>query len=120
MARQSWSCIVVITSLHRLSRRIGVWIVAVSPISVIADVLDPSSGAMNGSVNPGVSIRFGPVQDKDIQMKDADSAVNGHNGTKRTARSSVGQRKSYAEPESSEEDQPLVWTALHRSSAFPI
>lgn len=91
---------------------------AVSCISVIADVLHPSPAAMNGSVNPGVSIRFGPVQDKDVQMKNADSAVNGHSSTKRTARSSLGQRKSYAEPESSEEDQPLVCAALDRFSSF--
>ena len=60
----------------------------------------------NGHVDPGVSIRFGPVQaENDIDMADADAAAV----PKRKSRSSVGQRKSYAEPESSEEDdQPLV------------
>ncbi|KKK17336.1 hypothetical protein P175DRAFT_0499919 [Aspergillus ochraceoroseus IBT 24754] len=56
----------------------------------------------NGHVDPGVSIRFGPVQkDSDVHMKDADGV------SKRKARSSVGHAKSYAEPESSEEDEPL-------------
>jgi DNA topoisomerase-1 len=64
----------------------------------------------NGHVDPGVSIRFGPVQnDGDTEMKDADG-VNGVN--KRKARTSVGNAKSYAEPESSEEDEPLVRLAL--------
>ncbi|KAI2944201.1 hypothetical protein CBS63078_203 [Aspergillus niger] len=59
----------------------------------------------NGHVDPGVSIRFGPVQaENDVDMADADAAAV----PKRKSRSSVGQRKSYAEPESSEEDdQPL-------------
>lgn len=59
----------------------------------------------NGHVDPGVSIRFGPVQaENDVDMADADAAAV----PKRKSRSSVGQRKSYAEPESSEDDQPLV------------
>ncbi|KAI2876187.1 hypothetical protein CBS76997_2238 [Aspergillus niger] len=59
----------------------------------------------NGHVDPGVSIRFGPVQaENDVDMADADAAAV----PKRKSRSNVGQRKSYAEPESSEEDdQPL-------------
>lgn len=58
----------------------------------------------NGHVDPGVSIRFGPVQGKDTG-DDAESGV-----VKRKSRTSTDQpRKSYAEPESSEEDdQPLV------------
>lgn len=65
----------------------------------------------NGHVDPGVSIRFGPVQpdgeqpDGDVEMKDTDGVAN---ASKRKARTSVGQAKSYAEPESSEEDEPLV------------
>ncbi|KAL2853130.1 hypothetical protein BJX68DRAFT_234054 [Aspergillus pseudodeflectus] len=59
----------------------------------------------NGHVDPGVSIRFGPVQnDGDTEMRDADG-INGL--SKRKARTSVGNAKSYAEPESSEEDEPL-------------
>lgn len=63
----------------------------------------------NGDVNPGISNRFGPVQkDNDVQMTDAEAQDNGAL-SKRKARTSVGQRQSYAEPESSEEDdQPLV------------
>lgn len=57
----------------------------------------------SSELDPGVSIRFGPVQTKDVEMKDADSA------SKRKARTSVSHRKSYAESESSDEDdQPLV------------
>ncbi|KAL2823161.1 hypothetical protein BDW59DRAFT_149020 [Aspergillus cavernicola] len=61
--------------------------------------------ATNGHVDPGVSIRFGPVQkDGDVQMKDA----GGANGvSKRKGRTSVINSKSYAEPESSGEDEPL-------------
>lgn len=54
-------------------------------------------------LNPGVSIRFGPVDDEDVEMKDAANGVNGH---KRRARVSSG--KSYAEAESSEDEKPLV------------
>ncbi|KAL3457075.1 hypothetical protein BJX64DRAFT_280900 [Aspergillus heterothallicus] len=60
---------------------------------------------INGHVDPGVSIRFGPVQkDVDVEMKDTDG-INGL--SKRKARASVGHAKSYAEAESSEEDEPL-------------
>ncbi|OJI96259.1 hypothetical protein ASPVEDRAFT_35621 [Aspergillus versicolor CBS 583.65] len=59
----------------------------------------------NGHVDPGVSIRFGPVQpDGDVEMKDSDGVASAN---KRKARTSIGQAKSYAEPESSEEDEPL-------------
>ncbi|KAL4797512.1 hypothetical protein BDV19DRAFT_377617 [Aspergillus venezuelensis] len=59
----------------------------------------------NGHVEPGVSIRFGAVQkDDDVEMNDADAAAS---ASKRKARTSVGQAKSYADPESSEEDEPL-------------
>ncbi|KAF3399343.1 DNA topoisomerase 1 [Talaromyces pinophilus] len=54
-------------------------------------------------LNPGVSIRFGPVDDEDVEMKDA--ATNGVNGHKRRARVSSG--KSYVEAESSEDEKPL-------------
>lgn len=68
----------------------------------------------NGHVDPGVSIRFGAVQKKtEVDMADADSA----GASKRKSRTSVGQ-KSYAEPESSEEDQPLV--RHFPSFRFPI
>ena len=57
----------------------------------------------NGNLEAGISKRFGPVQDKDEEMKDADAPIM----AKRKSRTSV-QAKSYAEAESSEEDQPLV------------
>lgn len=60
----------------------------------------------NGSADPGVSIRFGPVQDKDVEMKDVDSDARGV--SKRKSRASIDQKKSYAEPQSSDDDdQPL-------------
>lgn len=70
----------------------------------------------NGHVDPGISIRFGPVKSEDTEMDDAGSdALAG----KRKSRTSVDQ-KSYAEPESSEEeDQPLVRRALPLADAFP-
>ncbi|PGH23225.1 hypothetical protein AJ80_02641 [Polytolypa hystricis UAMH7299] len=71
---------------------------------VVSKTTDPStanSPAPNGYAQPGVSIRFGPV-DEDVEMQDVE--VNG----KRKSRGSTGARKSYAEPESSEEDdKPL-------------
>lgn len=66
----------------------------------------PSPSGMNGDVDPGVSIRFGPVQDKDIEMEDADSDARA--ASKRKSRTSIDQKKSYVEPESSDDDdQPL-------------
>ena len=70
----------------------------------------------NGHVDPGVSVRFGPVKNEDVDMQDAGNA----RGTgKRRSRTSVDQNKSYAEPDSSgEEDQPLVRHTLPFASAF--
>jgi DNA topoisomerase-1 len=46
------------------------------------------------------------VEDADVKMEDAedDALAAG----KRKSRTSVGEKKSYAEAESSEEDEPLV------------
>ncbi|KAE8412524.1 hypothetical protein BDV36DRAFT_287815 [Aspergillus pseudocaelatus] len=76
--------------------------------TVTPNVIMGDATETNGDVNPGISNRFGPVQkDNDVQMADAEAQDNGAL-SKRKARTSVGQRKSYAEPESSEEDdQPL-------------
>nr|AAC39319.1 topoisomerase I [Aspergillus nidulans] len=69
-----------------------------------SDVKVNGAADTNGHVDPGVSIRFGPVQkDEDVEMNDA----NGASASKRKARSSANQAQSYAEPESSEEDEPL-------------
>jgi DNA topoisomerase-1 len=68
-----------------------------------------SPAGTNGTVEPGVSIRFGPVQDKDVDMEDADA----HGVSKRKSRASIDNKKTYAEPESSDEDdQPLVRSAI--------
>ncbi|GLI78520.1 DNA topoisomerase 1 [Penicillium ochrochloron] len=61
------------------------------------------SPATNGDLDPGMSVRFGPVRDKDVAMKDADAPAL----SKRKSRASIDNKKSYAEPESSEDDQPL-------------
>ncbi|KAJ5718930.1 uncharacterized protein N7483_010012 [Penicillium malachiteum] len=63
------------------------------------------SPATNGDLDPGVSVRFGPVQDADVDMKDVDAA---RGASKRKSRISTDRKKSYVEPESSEEeDKPL-------------
>lgn len=85
------------------------------------DVKMEDTPETNGHVEPGVSLRFGPVKSAgDIDMQDATDANTGVAG-KRKAWTSVGERKSYAEPESSEdEDQPLVRrTSLRRLPRFP-
>ncbi|KAH8700624.1 topoisomerase I [Talaromyces proteolyticus] len=60
----------------------------------------------NGNLNPGISIRFGPVGDEDTAMGDAPGEANGHTAGKRKARLSAG-KKSYVDPDSSEDDKPL-------------
>lgn len=66
-----------------------------------------AKSATNGDIEPGVSVRFGAVQDADVKMTDADGDARGV--SKRKSRASIDQKKSYAEPESSDEDdQPLV------------
>jgi hypothetical protein len=59
----------------------------------------------NGSLNPGISIRMGPVEE--MEVDEVAPATNGVNG-KRKSRGSVG--KIYREATSSddEEDKPLV------------
>jgi len=61
----------------------------------------------NGHVEPGISIRMGPVADDDKMDIDAPE-TNGANG-KRKSRSSVTNSKSYKDASSSEDDdKPLV------------
>jgi DNA topoisomerase-1 len=72
------------------------------------------SPATNGDLDPGLSVRFGPVRDKDVAMKDADAPAL----SKRKSRASIDNKKSYAEPESSEDDQPLVRYTLARNSIY--
>jgi hypothetical protein len=59
----------------------------------------------NGHVEPGISIRMGPVDDMDVDAP----ATNGNANGKRKARSSITNSKSYKDASSSEEDdKPLV------------
>ncbi|WEW58741.1 DNA topoisomerase 1 [Emydomyces testavorans] len=68
-------------------------------------VSEADSPVANGTTKPGVSIRYGPIDNGDVEMPDAE--VNGVAQTKRKSRASAA-NKSYAEPESSEEDdKPL-------------
>ncbi|KAJ5696132.1 hypothetical protein N7536_006544 [Penicillium majusculum] len=76
----------------------------VSPKSPDVVEMADSKPATNGHVDPGISIRFGPVEDKDVKMEDGEDALG---ASKRKSRASVGEKKSYAEAESSEEDEPL-------------
>ncbi|KAJ5654643.1 hypothetical protein N7490_001646 [Penicillium lividum] len=58
----------------------------------------------NGDLDAGISVRFGAVQSKDVEMEDADTPTAG----KRKSRISIDQKKSYVEADSSEEeDKPL-------------
>ena len=60
----------------------------------------------NGDVQPGISIRNGPVEQVDTIMTDVnDVQTNGY--TKRKVRESLN-KPSYAENESSDDDEPLV------------
>ena len=63
----------------------------------------------NSHTQVGISVRYGPVGDGDIEMQDSGPTENGTGPSKRKSRGSLGNGKSYAEPESSEEDdKPLV------------
>ncbi|OJD27253.1 hypothetical protein ACJ73_01353 [Blastomyces percursus] len=75
---------------------------------LISKSTDPSVSASpkaNGYAKPGLSIRHGSVDSEDVEMQGVD--VKGASLTKRKSRGSDMMRKSYAEPESSEEDKPL-------------
>lgn len=86
-------------------------------ISKSADRSSGNTPATNGATQPGISIRYGPADDNDLEMRDAD--VNGSSQSKRKSRSSAG-KISYAEPESSEEDdKPLVRRIPYLYSANP-
>lgn len=59
----------------------------------------------NGHVEPGISIRMGPVDDMDVDAP----ATNGNANGKRKARTSTAKGKTYKDASSSEEDdKPLV------------
>lgn len=59
----------------------------------------------NGHVEPGVSVRMGPIEEMDVDTPPTNGNVNG----KRKARSSLTNGRSYKEESSSEDDdKPLV------------
>ncbi|KAF1975139.1 DNA topoisomerase 1 [Bimuria novae-zelandiae CBS 107.79] len=57
----------------------------------------------NGHVEPGVSIRMGPIDEMDVDAPATNGNVNG----KRKARSSITNGNSYKEASSDEDDEPL-------------
>ncbi|KAF2442179.1 DNA topoisomerase 1 [Karstenula rhodostoma CBS 690.94] len=57
----------------------------------------------NGHVEPGVSVRMGPVEPMDVDPPATNGTVNG----KRKARNSITNGKSYKEVSSEEDDKPL-------------
>lgn len=64
----------------------------------------------NGHVEPGISIRMGPVDDMDVDSPATNGAANG----KRKARSSITNGKSYKDASSSgEDDKPLVRPSIY-------
>lgn len=69
----------------------------------------------NGHVEPGVSIRMGPVDEMDVDSPATNGAVNG----KRKARSSITNGKSYKEESSDDDDKPLVRRVLP-SAVSPV
>jgi DNA topoisomerase-1 len=72
------------------------------------DKVNPS----NGTVDPGVSIRMGPVEEMDID----EPVTNGNANGKRKSRGSLTNGRSYKEASSSDDDdKPLV-----RSLAGPF
>jgi DNA topoisomerase-1 len=68
------------------------------------------SNPSNGYPAPGISIRNGPMEVVDTEMPDVNGlATNGVGPSKRKSRGSLGNKVSYAEAESSEDDDvPLV------------
>lgn len=67
----------------------------------------------NGHVEPGISIRMGPVDEMDVDAPATNGAANG----KRKARTSIPNGRSYKDASSSEEDdKPLVRPTVHVSS----
>lgn len=68
--------------------------------------MDGNTPPSNGYVRPGVSIRYGPVDDRDVEMQDVEA--NGTGQIKRKSRGIAGARKPYAEESSEEDDKPLV------------
>lgn len=65
----------------------------------------------NNRVRPGISIRNGPLEDRDHQMPDANGVEMNGSTNKRKSRGGLG-KPSYAQADSSDEDdQPLVGIA---------
>ena len=70
----------------------------------------------NGHVEPGISIRMGPIDDSKMDVDAPET--NGNANGKRKARTSVGNSKSYKDASSSEDDdKPLVGSLVPISRA---
>lgn len=63
------------------------------------------------SSKPGLNLESSAVTNgEDVEMKDA--GANGASANKRKARQTNGKTQSHAEPQSSEDDKPLVYLFL--------
>ena len=73
----------------------------------VDDAMDKANPS-NRHVQPGISIRNGPMEDHDHHMPDVNGVEINGSTSKRKSRGSLA-KPSYAEAESSDEDeQPLV------------
>jgi hypothetical protein len=69
----------------------------------------------NGEILPGISMANGDVKVEDTPMTGTNGSLTNGALAKRKARES-NTRPSYAEAESSDDDQPLVWTPFPRAT----
>lgn len=75
----------------------------------------PATNGQNGQLEPGLSIRMGPVTEMDVDG----SATNGLTNGKRKSRASINGGKTYKEASSSDEDdKPLVRHPLATCAPF--
>ena len=80
--------------------------------ATISKSVDKNTGnppSKKDSVEPGVSLRYGPADESGSSGSISKPTVNGDTNAKRKARSSIGASKNYREASSeSEDDRPLV------------
>jgi DNA topoisomerase I len=80
--------------------------------AIIPKNLDKAMDKANPSPKnaaPGISIRNGPMVEMEIDGPVVNGAeTNGNAGSKRKARNSIGQKKSYKEMSDEDDEKPLV------------
>lgn len=70
----------------------------------------------NGHVEPGISIRMGPVDDMEVDAPATNGNVNG----KRKGRNSIPNGKSYKDASSSEDDDKPLVLRISRPCLFSV